>query len=125
MTTTKFHRTVWAIVITLLALVIFGGTGFFVGKQFAGHRNGPPSSKSEEDTADNDLKNPMIRDLAESIGEANDIESEDRLEARRILREADEILTRIKQENREGIRRANNPPKRRQPAPKKETLPQE
>ena len=58
-----------------------------------------------------ELEQPLLRQFGEALDNAPDLEDSDRDEAWRILREADPILTRIKEENRKAIEAANRPPK--------------
>jgi hypothetical protein len=74
----------------------------------------------EEGAAEGDLKNPILRELDQSLGEADDLEDGEEDQAKGILREADPILSRIKEENRKGLQRANNPPRRVVPRPARE-----
>ena len=67
------------------------------------------------------LEQPVLRALDDAIDKVDGKDAEDmeldKDEARGILREADDVLTRIKAENREGLKRANSPPRRVVPQP--------
>ena len=79
------------------------------GKQPAG---GEPAESDE-------LQQPLLRELGKALDDAPDLEDSDRNEAWKILREADPILTQIKEENRKAIEAANRPPQIRHQRSKK------
>ncbi len=66
------------------------------------------------------LKDPLLRSFDDALGGADDLKDSERNEARRILREADPILTKVKEENRKALERANRPPKIVRPKKQKE-----
>ena len=78
----------------------------------------PPAERKK---SDGPLEQPVLRALDDALDKVDDEDVEDmeldKDEARGILREADDILTRIKAENREGLKRANSPPRRVVPQP--------
>lgn len=71
------------------------------------NKNSPPAAQKKDPP-----KSPLMRALYDQIENYNDKELENKEELRRQLREADELYLRAKAQNKEGIRRANNPPKR-------------
>lgn len=72
----------------------------------------------QDDDSGSDLKQPLIRALDGALDDVSEddleeLDSEmDKDKARNMLQEADDILTRIKEENRKGLERVNNPPRR-------------
>jgi hypothetical protein len=83
----------------------------------------PVGAPKKEDGKE--LKQPLIRTIDKALDDVPDQDAADlgtsKDEARNILKEADETLTRIKEQNREGLRRANNPPRRIVPVPPAES----
>ena len=83
----------------------------------------PATAREGEEQNDGDeLQQPLLREFGRALDDAPDLGNSDRDEAWEILREADPILTQIKEENRKGIEAANQPPKlqpqrRKQPKP--------
>ena len=65
----------------------------------------------EEPASSGELKQPLLRELGRALDEAPDLEDSERSEAWKILREADPVLTRIKEENLRAIEAANRPPR--------------
>jgi hypothetical protein len=65
----------------------------------------------EEPASSDELQQPLLRELGKALDNAPDLEESERNEAWEILREADPVLTRIKEENRRAIEAANQPPK--------------
>ena len=111
MPTIHFRYAAPLVLCGLIAFLPFAGLGCM------GVLGGPQEKKGGEqagkqEAAESELNSPILRELDESLDVADDLESHERDEARGILREADTILTKIKEENREGLRRANNPPRR-------------
>jgi hypothetical protein len=88
------------------------GTELFPASQATGQNS--RQSKS-------DLKQPMLKAIDDALDEIPNADVKDlgttKDEARSTLVEADEILTRIKEENRQALQRANNPPRRVPPRP--------
>lgn len=73
-----------------------------------------PAGKKPTDgrpAGSNELQQPLLREFGKALDNAPDLGNSDRNEAWRILKEADPILTRIKEENRRGIEEANRPPR--------------
>jgi hypothetical protein len=70
-----------------------------------------PAREGEERDDNDELQQPLLQEFGRALDDAPDLGSSDRDEAWEILREADPILTQIKEENRKGIEAANQPPK--------------
>ncbi len=85
----------------------------------AGQRPG-----AAEPAESGELQQPLLRELGKAVDDAKDVEDSDRNEAWKILKEADPILTQIKEENRKAIEAANQPP-RLQPQRSKKPKPSE
>ena len=75
------------------------------------HSGADGTAPGGESAESDELKDPMLRAFGEALGDADDLEDSDRDEAWEILREADPILTRVKDENRKALEAANRPPR--------------
>jgi hypothetical protein len=75
-------------------------------------------AKKDADDRKWQLNDPLLRHFGQLLDKADDVESADKKGPRKILEEADPLLTRIRQENRRAIERANRPPIIHRPKPK-------
>jgi hypothetical protein len=77
----------------------------------------PAAAPAQPGEPGDQLKSPLLKALDDSLAGAKDVKRQDLDEARSILRKADPVLTRIKEENRQALRRMNQPPRRVHPKP--------
>lgn len=89
---------------------------------------GAAEAKIKSPDGKRQLNDPLLKRFGELLDKADDLESSDKNTAVKILQEADPLLTRIRQENRRAIERANRPvrlhglrSKRLAPIPQKAT----
>lgn len=84
-----------------------------------GKTNDPNSSKQNNKSKNNDPpKIPFLRSLFDSLQNIQDKDIDNKQfgtkdDVKRQLQDADELLGRVKLQNKDGIRRANNPPRLR------------
>ena len=116
----KLRYTMGAILCSLVAAVTLTQTGcpqtqHTSADETAPGRESPPVARTaagQQPAGESDeLQQPLLREFGEALDNAPALEQSDRNEAWRILKEADPILTRIKEENRKAIEEANRPPR--------------
>ena len=80
-----------------------------------------PSPGPDERTRnrEDELKSPLLGTLDDAVEGAADVSRDDFDRSKRSLKEADDILLRIKEQNHQGLQRANDPPRRVVPVPEK------
>jgi hypothetical protein len=103
------HLIFWG-VLAVVSSSLLVMAGVWVGDKTggAGGRDVEPMAKKKPDP---DFENPLMGIFATELKDADDLKNEQRDEAMEILRQADPVWSRIKKENREGLRRANQHPR--------------
>ena len=106
----KTMRLIFWGAIAVLSSSLLVIAGVWVGEQTGGGRDKGERAGADSDS---DFENRLFGKLAEELEniDDDDVEDEDIDTAREILREADTILSRVKRENREAMRRANQRPR--------------
>ncbi len=92
-----------------------------VGQESRGSQARQTSQRTGDRASENgELQNALLQKLWDLIETADDLNSEEKSEAREILEEADPVLARIKKDNERAIEILRNPPRRvlpKRPAP--------
>jgi len=105
-------RRVWITVI-VLTIILAAGSPTLLFAQTKKAPAGSAGTPSRRPTAkqpaarDEGLQDALVRKLKEALDSADDVTDEDRDTANQILREADPILTRIREENRRALEQVN------------------
>jgi hypothetical protein len=107
----------------LAAAVLLGGPApsSLAQEQQAKAADVPAKASPAAKTADGKrhLNDPLLKRFGELLDKSDDLESSDKNTARKILEEADPLLTRIRMENRRAIERANQPARIHRARPRK------
>ncbi len=117
MTTVEPKYNAAAILCGLIAALAIGQAGCARGREGPSQQGtGAGRSAAEaESSGSRELQDPLLRRFDDVLEPADDLDPSDKSRARRILEEADPILTRVKEENRKALERANRPPRRGTP----------
>jgi hypothetical protein len=108
MTRSGFRFPIATVLCGLIAALALGQIGCSLNGESAAEEKRADDRKSSDS---DELENPLLQELGRGLDAADDLDRSERDEAWGILREADPVLTRIKEENRKGLEAANRPPK--------------
>ena len=106
--------------VTVILILLFVGAIVYGGWRVSQRnvsessgRGGSSSSGSQarEDDDDSEFESELMESFADELGEADDLDRDERDAAYEILKEADTLWMRVKQENSDAIRRANTRPR--------------
>ena len=104
------------LILLLVGAIVYGG--WRVSQRIVSEssgRSGSSSSGRARDDDDREFETELMDSLAQELDEADDLDRDERDAAYEILKEADRVWKRVKQENSDAIRRANRRPRIVQP----------
>lgn len=103
--------------VTIAAILILISAAVYGGWRVSQRRGTGPSVRSGSSSSagqareDGKFETELMESFANELADADDLDREERDAAYDILKEADTVWKRVKQENRDAIRRANQHPR--------------
>ena len=102
------------LILLLVGAIVYGGWRVSQRNVSESLRRGGSSSSDSQtrnDDDDREFETDLMESFANELDEADDLDREERDAAYEILKEADGVWKRVKQENRKALRRANQRPR--------------